>query len=347
MKVCWFGCYDSDYARNQILLHGLRLNGVDVIECNETSIGWRRYPRLIKKLHELKNQYDIIYCAFPAGYFVTIAWLFQKKPIVVDAFFPMHDAYVHDRKVVSKWSLYALWLSVVDRLTVSLADRVIVDTKQHALYWKRIVPKQHYELIPVGAETRIYHQIDLADKHEGIIVTFHGTYIPLQGVPNLIEVTKLLKSDDKIKFRFIGPKALHAAIVEQLGSNPKNIELLPWLSQTELNQRLNESDIILGIFGQSEKAKRVIPNKVFQGIAVKKPIITMDSPAIREVFSEKDVMLVGNKSEEIAAAIKELSHNSELCAKLANSAYEKLQKVGLPEMLGQRLKEVFSRLSSV
>lgn len=344
MKVCWFGCYDSDYARNQILLHGLRVNGVDVVECNETSIGWSRYPRLIKKLRQLKNQYDIIYCAFPAGYFVIIAWLFQKKPIVVDAFFPMHDAYVHDRKVVARRSLYALWLSVVDRLTVSLANRVIVDTEQHALYWKRVVPKQHYELIPVGAETKIYHPIVPANTHEGIIVTFHGTYIPLQGVPNLIEVTKLLKGDDRIKFRFIGPKALHTAIVEQLGNNQDNIELLSWLSQEDLNKYLNDTDIVLGIFGDTDKADRVIPNKVFQGVAVRKPVITKDSPAMREFFDEHDLYFTDTNPHSIAAAIKHLASDSRLRSELAESAFQKFESTATPETLGIRLLKTLDGL---
>jgi hypothetical protein len=35
LRVCYFGTYRQDYSRNQIMIEGLRLAGVDVIECHE------------------------------------------------------------------------------------------------------------------------------------------------------------------------------------------------------------------------------------------------------------------------------------------------------------------------
>ena len=40
-----------------------------------------------------------------------------------------------------------------------------------------------------------------------------------------------------------------------------------------------KSDILLGIFADSHKASRVIPNKFYQSIACSRPIITRDSYA--------------------------------------------------------------------
>ena len=36
MRVCYFGTYRAEYSRNQIMIEGLRRNGVEVIECHET-----------------------------------------------------------------------------------------------------------------------------------------------------------------------------------------------------------------------------------------------------------------------------------------------------------------------
>ena len=36
LRVCYFGTYRADYARNHILITGLRRNGVEVIECQES-----------------------------------------------------------------------------------------------------------------------------------------------------------------------------------------------------------------------------------------------------------------------------------------------------------------------
>jgi hypothetical protein len=35
LRVCYFGTYRANYSRNQIMIEGLRRNGVEVVECHE------------------------------------------------------------------------------------------------------------------------------------------------------------------------------------------------------------------------------------------------------------------------------------------------------------------------
>ena len=45
-----------------------------------------------------------------------------------------------------------------------------------------------------------------------------------------------------------------------------------------------EADVVLGLFGDVDRAMRAIPNKVYEGLAARKAVMNMDSPALREIF---------------------------------------------------------------
>jgi glycosyltransferase involved in cell wall biosynthesis len=65
----------------------------------------------------------------------------------------------------------------------------------------------------------------------------------------------------------------------------EHLNWIPWAPYRELADWIDHADVCLGIFGDSDKASRVIPNKVFQILAMGKPLITRDSPAIRELLA--------------------------------------------------------------
>jgi len=66
---------------------------------------------------------------------------------------------------------------------------------------------------------------------------------------------------------------------------PANLEWIEWVPYPELADRIARADVCLGVFGSSEKAGRVIPNKVFQILASGKPLVTRDGPGIRELIT--------------------------------------------------------------
>ena len=55
---------------------------------------------------------------------------------------------------------------------------------------------------------------------------------------------------------------------------------------------MSRADIVLGIFGESVKTMRVIPNKAYEALAMSLPLVTADTPAIRELLDERSAVLV-------------------------------------------------------
>lgn len=169
------------------------------------------------------------------------------------------------------------------------------------------------------------------------MVSFHGSYIPLQGVDKILDAAKLLKQDRNIRFRLIGPQKMINALQPEIEKESLNVEMIPWLSTEELNEKLNEADIVLGIFGDTPKTDRVVPNKLFQGVAIKKPVITKDTPAVRELFSEQEVYLIKNHPEAIANAIRRLYEHDEERSLFAERGYKKYLDKFTEKSLGKKL----------
>jgi glycosyltransferase involved in cell wall biosynthesis len=84
------------------------------------------------------------------------------------------------------------------------------------------------------------------------------------------------------------------------------LDWMDWVDYASLRREIASADVCLGIFGISDKAASVIPNKVFQVIAAGRPLITRDSPAIRELVDPnmRDIALVpAGNAEALAGAI--------------------------------------------
>jgi glycosyltransferase involved in cell wall biosynthesis len=107
---------------------------------------------------------------------------------------------------------------------------------------------------------------------------------------------------------------------------------VPWVPYAQLGEELARAHICLGIFGGSDKASRVVPNKVWQAMAVGRPIITADTPGAREVLRDgHDAVLVPTgDAAALAAALARLAHDPELRARLGAQARRRYEEYGSP-----------------
>lgn len=323
IKICFFGIYDPTYSRNDILLAGLRQIGVEVVECRADWRDPKRYLKLWKSLRTLNNDYDYVYAAYPSPVPTILAKLISKKPVICDAFYSMYDSVVNDRRKKLFWHPTAIRLAFLDWLSVILADIVVTDTEAHKRYWSSwwFVDGKKIRTVYLGINDNLFYPMPLVSK-DHILVQFHGSFIPLHGTDKIVEAAQLLAGDKKIHFRLIGsgrdlPKAKRLA--EKYGLT--NVEFMNDVPLIELNARISEADIVLGIFGDTAKARRVIPNKVYEGLVAKRPVITMDTPAIREIFSEDNILLVANDPDSIAEGMRTLAYDEKERTKFAVNGY--------------------------
>lgn len=313
-RIVFWGTYDSGKPRTRILLRGLRESGIEVIECHtelwkgvedKSRIeGWPSrlrtvarwllcYPRLILRYLHLPC-HDAVVIGYLGHLDVLILWPFAKirrVPVAWDAFLSLYDTMVEDRKMIGRFHPIAIFLKGWEWLACRAADLVVLDTQAHADYFALTfhIPPSKLAAVFVGAELEIFspqpQRAPQQSTERDLTVLFYGQFIPLHGIDTIIRAAQSLKCDP-VQWILIGQGQTEPEIRRLLDSQPlPKLQWISWIPYRQLSEWIERADVCLGIFGASAKAGRVIPNKVFQILASGKPLITRDSPAIRELLA--------------------------------------------------------------
>jgi glycosyltransferase involved in cell wall biosynthesis len=109
------------------------------------------------------------------------------------------------------------------------------------------------------------------------------------------------------------------------------VRWLDWVPAAGLPALVAAHDVCLGIFGTGEKAKRVVPNKVFQGAAAGCAIITSDTAPQRRVLGDAAILVPPGDPEALAEALLRLSRDREEVLALRKAARHLAQQRFTPE----------------
>lgn len=360
MNICYFGDYDRQYSRNRILIKGLRKNGQIVTLCNEKSPAFSRNlssfiqnikaPISIFSQHS-KISYESIIVGVPITKSIWLANLIKRKPLLIDPFVSIYNSLVIDRKRFSYNSLISRLLHILDRKLFLNGRIILADTKTHAKYFSKQfnIPINRFRVLYIGADDELHFPMkDL--PHKNFIVGFFGSYIPLQGINYILGAADILKSVKDIRFEMVGgtmkDHLFRSAIRKVKNKKLTNVTIIPRVPYKDIPKYIQRSDIQLGIFGDSIKTRIVIPNKAYETIAMRKPLITGNTTAIRELFTDKKNCLLANvaDSESIAEQILDLYQNPSLRLKIQSNGYKLFMDNCTPKLLGKKLLEYIREL---
>jgi glycosyltransferase involved in cell wall biosynthesis len=322
MIILVAGQYEPDYNRSKIIFDGLAgLPGVQVLFYHYPS---KKYFNK-KDFLRLEQQADIIFIPSFGHKDMIFLKKFSSKPFVFDPLISRYLTQVFDYKNIGRYSFGALKNFWRDKKSMTLADIVLCDTHAHGKYFTQHfnVPEHKIKHLPIGVHTTDFSPVPAQPSHSKFIVGFYGSFNPLQGTSAIVEAANLLKTQTDIEFQLLGTgsdfEATRSIALEKYGL--KNIIFQGWVPYQQLNEWVNKFDICLGIFGETEKASLVIPNKIYHYAGTKKAIISMKSEAILELFTDRSDILLAATPSELAAAIQLLKEDIHLRNRLAENAY--------------------------
>lgn len=283
---------DVRHGKVQRVLRGVAVYGQMIAVLLSHTLNPRRRPSVVLVPHP---------CQFDA---VVVGALCRivRVPMVIDYFVSLHETVVDDRNIVSSTSLTAKVLRSVDALSVKLATLILADTPEdiEAFAKETSTAPSKWRTVWVGADSDIYTPVVASSSPEKVVL-FYGTYIPLQGIDFIVRASLLLPKEYRI--RLIGEGQERPRIEKIIRELNAPIELLNSVSETDLPAEIAQASVCLGIFGTGSKSSRVIPNKVFQCMAMGKAVITADTPAIRNHLGSAVATVPAGDPQALANAV--------------------------------------------
>ena len=369
MDICFFGTYakGEGYPVNAVLLKGLEQAGAKVVECHEPLWGTflhrafsntgllgllrlggrvgRAYTRLVRRYRRLAA-HPVVVVGYPGYVDVWLARLLnwrRRRLVVLVAFISLYDTTVGDRGTVRAGSFKAGLLRRIDRWAFLKADVVLVDTAAHAAHYAELlqVPAAKFMRSYVGQDEAHFRPAAGRAPKEKLDVLFFGTYVPLHGIDTILAAADLLRDEGDIVLTLVGNGQLYADMRRRAEEKAlDNVRFVDqWMDADALEARIGAADICLGIFGTTAKAARVIPYKVFGALAMRKPLVTRDSPAVRELLCDgRDALLCSpGSAPELADALRRLRDDPALAARLAAAGHRRYLECGTPRAIGAEL----------
>lgn len=290
---------------------------------------------------------DVVLVPHPSQIDAVVIGLMCKLfrlPLVIDYFVSLHETVVVDRRLVRESSLVAKMLAKCDAWAARLADVVLTDTPEDADEFSRITgtPRGKWHVVWVGADPSLFtERPDIAVEPRSVL--FYGTYIPLQGIEHIVRASLLMPRGWRI--RLIGNGQLRPDIEQLVERLNAPIEMIDQVPEADLPAHVAGSMVCLGVFADSAKTQRVIPNKVFQCLAVGRPVVTAATPAMTTLGAAVETVAAADP-EAIAAAVQKLMDDPvrrEALAERGRRVFtERFDDVAVAPLLAKALSVVVS-----
>jgi glycosyltransferase involved in cell wall biosynthesis len=355
LRVLYFGTYERDYPRNAQVISALRGAGVEVIEHHEPvwehrrdnwavrwTVGFRLFLAELRLRYTKHDVFDVVLVGYPGHFDVPHARrVAGKRPLVFNPLISLHDTLVGDRSRFREGLFTARILWVVDRRALRTADLVVADTEANADFLAELgdLPRERVQVCLVGAEDRLFHAGWRPD--DPFRVLFVGKLIPLHGLETILEAARLVP---ELSMRVIGSGQMSNLLEDA----PPNVEWVQWVNYDDLPGEYWGAGCGLGIFGTSDKALRVIPNKAYQALACGTPLITGDTPAARELLrdGEEALLVPPGDAGALAAAMRRVAADGQLAKHLSVGGRAVYEARASEEVLGERWRTLLEDLAS-
>jgi glycosyltransferase involved in cell wall biosynthesis len=297
---------------------------------------------------ELRQACSIVVMS-PCHIVTPIARLIVRKPIILDAGWPLLDGLI-SRGIWNSSVLKFPGIAILDFIAFHCADRILVEStaqinrlrKYFMLNPKRI--RVLYTGITESVfanpnvKTKLIKEIEekAKDLNYPLTVIFRGKINRESGISNIIDSAKLLEG--KVLFIFVIGQKDAQLITES------NRIVVSGITANEMKQIYEIVDVAVGQVSEHARLNYTIPHKAFEAGFFAKPYITADSAGIRELYGPDSAILMDQISAKSLAyeILRFMEPNTR--TRLGTSIHARYQEKASQKVINSRFENILEGL---
>ncbi len=182
------------------------------------------------------------------------------------------------------------------------------------------------------------------------VATYVGTHGMAHGLDTILDAAELLSTRTDIMFLMVGDGAERDRLERQvIQRGLTNVKMLGQLSKREMPRIWSISDASLVLLRKLDLFKTVIPSKIFESMAMQKPIILGVDGESRRIIENAGagIVIPPEDPAQLAEAVVKLADSPHLCQHLGHCGYQYTAKYFDRKRLAMRFEEILVQLCQV
>ena len=333
--------FRSSYVKKQIFYNIHRVSddsNIKVIRTSHLQIPFlRRITSLITNFFEIlrifrKNKPDIIVSfSITNGFIGLILAKLFKIPFLFFYIDILHE--IVTIQYVKKIA------RIITRFTLKRSDKILVHTNiQYKYLMNEGITPEDIEISPDGISlentivdkkryTRLKSKYYIQD--DDFIIFFMGYLYEFAGLKEIIDYynTKVKTNSLNLKFLILGDGGIYNFLQNYIKEIKADWVILAGrVPYNEIKEYIELADLCLLSFAINDITKEILPIKILEYMAMKKPILTNSLPGVVHELKRDSDLIFAKNQEELIKMIGDLIPQKEKLKKIGQKGYEFVKK---------------------
>lgn len=305
---------------------------------------------LVKDVNVVVSTSPQFFCGL-AGYFVSrlkhIPWVLEIRDLWPESIIAVGA--IKNRRIINL-------LESIESFMYRKADRVVALTEAFKCHiMKRGIPAERITIIKNGADLSQFKPLAKENafrKQEGLtgkfVASFVGTHGMAHGLGTVFKMAELLKDRQDITFLLVGDGAERENLVRMKDAmGLKNVMMLGQQEKARMPEIIAASDACMVLLMKQDLFKTVIPSKIFEAMAMERPIILGVEGESQAIIEEGDcgVCIEPENAQALADAVVRLHDDKVLAGRLGKNGKDFVEKFYNRETLAMIYLDLLAGLS--